>query len=285
MGIVYRYTDLSDNTIKYIGIVWSGNRTLEQRVNEHKKNDSWCQDRAWKIEYLKKNITSRTDAEYLEAHYVNKFGTDAYFNIHKSGWGESDIINESSGDEEEWVLYSIDEDPVSEFSFDFYIDKIIYKIANTGDTRICLKNEENLPLYIDNTLFVKIKEDCYNFIPGAHLFATIINKNENTDVIEWGECIDTINHIISHYDVKVTGYYSEIDGSIERVRIEDVLTFNVYNGANGMRLGLDLTDELIDILIAHNIHFCDCLMIDDDFSKEEYEQKLKELQKGNYKIL
>ena len=37
MAIVYRYTDLADNTIKYVGIVWSGNRTLKQRDEEHRK--------------------------------------------------------------------------------------------------------------------------------------------------------------------------------------------------------------------------------------------------------
>ena len=35
MGVVYRYIDLNDNQIKYVGIVWSGNRTLKQRVEEH----------------------------------------------------------------------------------------------------------------------------------------------------------------------------------------------------------------------------------------------------------
>lgn len=37
MAWVYRYTDLSDNIIKYIGIVWGKNRTLKQRLIEHKK--------------------------------------------------------------------------------------------------------------------------------------------------------------------------------------------------------------------------------------------------------
>lgn len=32
MTIVYRYIDLRDNIIKYVGIVWANNRTLDDRT-------------------------------------------------------------------------------------------------------------------------------------------------------------------------------------------------------------------------------------------------------------
>ena len=111
MGIVYRYTDLSDETIKYIGIVWSGNRTLKQRVAEHARDDEWCKQGAWRIEYLKRDIASRTDAEMLEAHYIAKYGTDEHFNTRKKGWGTSDILDDK---EDKWELFSTDEEQVSD---------------------------------------------------------------------------------------------------------------------------------------------------------------------------
>ena len=41
MGVVYRYIDLNDNRIKYVGIVWSGNRTLKQRIEEKELNSEY----------------------------------------------------------------------------------------------------------------------------------------------------------------------------------------------------------------------------------------------------
>lgn len=92
MGYVYRYMDLEDNIIKYVGIVWSDNRTLQQRIREHERNDSWCRNRKWRIEYITENINTRTDAEYCEAHYISLFGTDKYYNVKKAGWGVSSFL-------------------------------------------------------------------------------------------------------------------------------------------------------------------------------------------------
>ena len=102
MAYVYRYTDMADGIIKYVGIVWGNNRSLSQRIKEHKKNDLWCKCRDWKIEFLKKTITNRTDAEYLEAHYISLFNTGEYYNVKKVGWGISEFLS----DEGEWVEYS-----------------------------------------------------------------------------------------------------------------------------------------------------------------------------------
>lgn len=104
MGYVYRYTDLDDNQIKYVGIVWSDNRTLKQRIREHEYNDDWCKGRGWKIEYISENIETRTDAEYLESHYISRFGTGRWYNIAKSGWGVSSFIK----DRDDWQLYDIE---------------------------------------------------------------------------------------------------------------------------------------------------------------------------------
>lgn len=91
MAYVYRYTDLSDGIIKYVGIVWSENRTLEQRIKEHEK-DEWYQGTKWKIEFICEDIRSRTDAEYLESHYISLYETGKWFNKNKSGWGISKYL-------------------------------------------------------------------------------------------------------------------------------------------------------------------------------------------------
>ena len=101
MGYVYRYTDLTDNVIKYVGIVWSDNRTLLQRIKEHYLYDEWCKDKEWKIEYLCENIDTRTDAEYMEAHYIARYETNKYYNKAKSGWGISSFIQ----DRDDWQLF------------------------------------------------------------------------------------------------------------------------------------------------------------------------------------
>lgn len=95
MGYVYRYTDKKDNKIKYVGIVWSRNRTLTQRVIEHMFYDYWCIGGDWKIEYVETPIDTRTDAEYMESHFVSLFHTgkqEGGFNDKKDGWGVSSFI-------------------------------------------------------------------------------------------------------------------------------------------------------------------------------------------------
>ena len=102
MGCVYRYTDLEDGVIKYVGIVWSENRTLKQRVKEHAMNDSWCKNKSWLIEFIEENINSRTDAEYFESHYISLYETDKWFNQKKSGWGKSSFLPERT----DWKVYT-----------------------------------------------------------------------------------------------------------------------------------------------------------------------------------
>ena len=102
MAYVYRYTDLLDEKIKYVGIVWSENRTLLQRILEHEKNDEWCKKGQFRIEYITENILSRTDAEYFESHYISLYETDKYYNTKKSGWGVSSFLPER----DDWILFN-----------------------------------------------------------------------------------------------------------------------------------------------------------------------------------
>lgn len=113
MACIYRYTDLADNIIKYIGIVWSDNRTLKQRLYEHSKNDEWCKNGNFKIEYIK--VKSRTDAEFLEAHYISLYHTDKYYNDSKSEWGISSFVPYKESDWKEYNDNTYIEDYVGDF--------------------------------------------------------------------------------------------------------------------------------------------------------------------------
>lgn len=105
MPCVYRYTDKADNIIKYVGIVWSDRRSLEQRIKEHSKEEKF-QGHNWEIEYIDCEGRSRTDTEYLEAHYISLYQTYKYLNSGKSNWGVSQIISDN---ENEWKQYEYKE--------------------------------------------------------------------------------------------------------------------------------------------------------------------------------
>lgn len=102
MGYVYRYIDCNDGIIKYVGIVWSDNRKLSRRIKEH-QNDYWYDKGDWKIEYLEKDISSRTDAEYIESHLISLYHTDKWYNLSKAAWGVSSYIDI---DESQWKDYN-----------------------------------------------------------------------------------------------------------------------------------------------------------------------------------
>ena len=73
MKYIYRYTDLTDGIIKYVGIVYSENRSLSQRINEHKR-DYWYSD-AFKVEYIAFEDISKSDLNALEGHYICVYKT------------------------------------------------------------------------------------------------------------------------------------------------------------------------------------------------------------------
>lgn len=138
MAWVYRYTDLSDNIIKYVGIVWGKNRTLKQRLIEHKKYDDWCKSKNFKIEYIEQDIDNRTDAEYFEAHYISLYNTDHYYNIKKAGWGISKYLPNR---EDDWTEFSFD---LTDYK-DEYISKLEDKIEEQSKT-ISILETENISL-------------------------------------------------------------------------------------------------------------------------------------------
>ena len=130
MAYIYRYTDLEDNIIKYVGIVWSDNRTLLQRIREHNLNDEWCKNKKWKIEFLTENINTRTDAEYFESHYISLFGTYKYYNKSKAGWGVSSFLPNK---EKDWKVYTDK----------LFNDNFIFKVSIKDDSEFYI---ETIPI-------------------------------------------------------------------------------------------------------------------------------------------
>ena len=134
MGYVYKYTDVEDGIVKYIGIVWSENRTLSQRIKEHQTYDEWCNGKCWKIEYLE--IDNKTDCEGLEGHFISLYDTNKWYNKGKTNWGVSKIYSMINWDWKE---------------FDYVLEDVKIKKRNRrriNDT--FLSNLYNKSIYIFN---------------------------------------------------------------------------------------------------------------------------------------
>ena len=91
MGYVYILTDKSDDIIKYVGVVYGINNTLEAEIEEL-SNESWYLSSQFEIKYIKADIQSQTDAVLLESHYIAAFGTDKYYNADKKGCERSSYL-------------------------------------------------------------------------------------------------------------------------------------------------------------------------------------------------
>ncbi len=111
MAWVYRYRDVYD-IVRYIGIVWGEDRSLDQRINEH-QTDWWYKESPyWVIDYMEENIPNRATAEALESHYISKYNTGYKtgngYNQAKEGWGTISFL---SNVKEDWKGYSSPIDP------------------------------------------------------------------------------------------------------------------------------------------------------------------------------
>lgn len=91
---VYRYIDVYDGIIKYVGIVRTGK--LCDRLQAHERDDEWCKDKPWYVEYFECN--NQSEAEAFEAHLIALYKTYNYYNKCKAHWG----INKYLPDVENW---------------------------------------------------------------------------------------------------------------------------------------------------------------------------------------
>lgn len=89
MFVVYRYIDLNDMQVKYIGIVTGKTRCLEGRLREHRTKDEWTTG-IYTVEYFL--VNSKTDAEAFESHLIALYQTHRFYNKAKKDWGLSDYL-------------------------------------------------------------------------------------------------------------------------------------------------------------------------------------------------
>lgn len=137
VGYIYRYVDIIEDTIKYVGIVYA-NRSLRSRIKEHIRNDDWAEDSVWKVEYQEFPNMSRTDLEYLESHLISYYRTYRWYNTSKGDWGASSLVNI---DEDKWVEFD-------------YINTKYEEILTqkTRDLYVKLKQYEALPEFLDKQI-------------------------------------------------------------------------------------------------------------------------------------
>ena len=98
---VYKYIDIKDNIVKYVGIT----KDLKRRIKDHKK-DKWYNLSTYSIYYLE--VNSRCDAEMLEGHFIALYETHRYFNVAKETWGLSSFVNDDI--ENKFICYNDDEE-------------------------------------------------------------------------------------------------------------------------------------------------------------------------------
>lgn len=91
---VYRYTDIEDGIIKYVGIVRSGK--LCDRLQAHEREEEWCKNKPWYIEFFE--CENQSEVEAFEAHLIALYGTYKYHNTQKATWG----LNKYLPDVESW---------------------------------------------------------------------------------------------------------------------------------------------------------------------------------------
>lgn len=273
MAVVYRYVDLHDEVIKYVGIVWSENRTLKQRIKEHSEQDDWCIGGCWRVEYLQKEVKSRIDAELLEAHYISKFKTNEWYNVSKANWGTSELLQDDP--DEEWKEYET--------------------IGNIKPSDMIETHEEGFAYIKDG--FLNFFDEKQNYITGTSIsILTAYRLNEHPNicipsqfilaailcVTRWDEFdyedfdYDKMHEILldgemHHFSAPIKVEKSEISGKIIRLQIGQI-TLNCENNAWNVTF-----DSARKILV--NTHFYSIVSPDtkkyDDFQlsdlKKEWE--------------
>lgn len=100
---VYKYINKKTNEIDYIGIVWSFNRELKNRIKEHSKYDNMKLEN-YDIYYF--DVETKADAEVWEGHLITYYGTQERLNKSKSNWGLCTFLK-GQEDSIDWIKYEV----------------------------------------------------------------------------------------------------------------------------------------------------------------------------------
>lgn len=109
---VYRYIDMNDNVIKYVGIVVKG--TLPNRHKQHTR-DAWYKDGKFICECIE--VDNKSEAEAIESHLISLYETDKYYNKAKTGWG----INKYLPMEYEWKIANVNDETIEDVVKSLYL--------------------------------------------------------------------------------------------------------------------------------------------------------------------
>lgn len=156
MKNVYRYINKFTNDIEYVGIVYD--RPLYKRIKEHAFIDKWNSEK-YKVEYI--SCKSRTDVEYLEAHFIAKWETYNYYNVAKKNMGKSNLIDDSSFEWIELHPFIVDGFSVKEVA-KIYAGKYI----NTADEEkdIFIKTFESIKGRENYIFFSEVRENMPQYV-------------------------------------------------------------------------------------------------------------------------
>lgn len=95
MEYIYKYVEKDSGQPVYVGRATESN--WPRRLDQHKRDD-WYEFDKYEVYFYK--VSTRTDSESLEAHFISKYGTDEYNNKAKARWGELTFV-----DEVQWEKY------------------------------------------------------------------------------------------------------------------------------------------------------------------------------------
>lgn len=101
MAYVYKYVNKETKEVDYVGIIWSENRRMSQRVSEHSMYDGMNKE-LYDIYYFV--VDTRTDSEVWESHLISYYKTYEKLNKSKSSWGECSYLK-GKEDDIEWKKY------------------------------------------------------------------------------------------------------------------------------------------------------------------------------------
>lgn len=176
MFAVYRYVDIDDCITKYIGIVRGG--SISARHSNHISQDNWCTARM-QLKYI--ILSSISEAEAFESHFIAYYQTYNFFNKDKSDWGINSFL--PYFEECEWLIYNYPNDY-------FNIHKTLTRKQETNAKKILLYLNS-----LENGVIFKVA-DLLNYVGLDHKqFSKVREKNSK---------INEMFHLMA-YDKR--GYY------------------------------------------------------------------------------
>lgn len=146
---VYRYTNINNGKIEYVGIVTYG--SLPNRHKTHCREE-WYKNGTFLFEYIE--VATKSEAEAIESHLISLYDSEFLHNKSKVGWG----LNSYLPNEYEWipVIPTVEE----------IADDMFFKYRFTYES----KKYDNIP--------VSVLKDYYETITYMQRVTLFINQRQ-----------------------------------------------------------------------------------------------------------